>query len=33
MILSFENFPVLNDYTEGFMNPWDEDSDFPPQVR
>ena len=29
MILSFENFPILNDYTEGFMNPWDEDPDFP----
>jgi len=29
MTLSFENFPVLYDYTEGFMNPWDEDSDFP----
>ena len=29
MTLSFERFPVLNDYTEGFMNPWDEDPDFP----
>lgn len=29
MILSFENFPFLNDYTEGFMNPWDEDPNFP----
>lgn len=28
-ILSFENFPFLNDYTEGFMNPWDEDPNFP----
>ena len=29
MILSFENFPILADYTEGFMNPWDEDEGFP----
>ena len=29
MILSFENFPILADYVEGFMNPWDEDPDFP----
>ena len=28
-ILSFENFPILADYVEGFMNPWDEDPDFP----
>ena len=29
MILSFENFPILADYVEGYMNPWDEDPDFP----
>ena len=29
MILSFENFPILADYVEGFMNPWDEDEGFP----
>ena len=29
MILSFENFPILADYVEGFMKPWDEDPDFP----
>ena len=29
MTLSFENFPILADYVEGFMNPWDEDPDFP----
>ena len=28
-MLSFENFPILADYVEGFMNPWDEDPDFP----
>ena len=29
MILAFENFPILADYVEGFMNPWDEDEGFP----
>jgi hypothetical protein len=29
MILSFENFPILADYVEGYMNPWDEEPDFP----
>jgi len=29
MTLSFENFPILADYVEGYMNPWDEDEDFP----
>ena len=29
MILSFENFPILADYVEGFMNPWDEDEGYP----
>ena len=29
MTLSFENFPILADYVEGFMNPWDEDPGFP----
>ena len=29
MILSFENFPILADYVEGYMNPWDEDPYFP----
>ena len=28
-MLSFENFPILADYVEGFMNPWDEDEGFP----
>ena len=28
MILSIENFPILADYVEGYMNPWDEDPDF-----
>jgi hypothetical protein len=29
MILTFKNFPILADYVEGYMNPWDEDPDFP----
>ena len=29
MILSFENLPILTDYVECYMNPWDEDEGFP----
>jgi hypothetical protein len=28
MTLSF-NYPILADYVEGYMNPWDEDPNFP----
>ncbi len=29
MILSFKNYTILADYVEGYMNPWDEDPNFP----